>query len=420
MILVPRPHVPYNQQCHDDQETQSPQLVEGLVMLRIPPNTMLIPALLVFVSCSDRQKSAGCKEQSDCPRGTSCRARMCEAANPPVAAIRLPDSSLVSGRRITFDGASSADQNPGGRMVGYFWKVRRCPDTTCDADPAQGTNPTLETIFLCGGSYGIALTVTNSFGLESVPAKSTITVAAGSAANLPPGPALVVDGAVHAITVTADGTSYIGGQFERIGPATGHGVPLDGRTGVLVPSSSPAVNGVVHAAAPDGAGGWYIGGEFTHVGGIPRKNVAHIAPGGAVDPCWDPGCDSPVFALAVNRGLVYVGGDFWRVGGQIRSRVAAIDTAGGLTSWNPAPNGSVHALLVIGDTVYAGGDFHYVGEKNSPGLAAIAPDGTVRDWSFRLDNGADVRALAASGDTLYAGGWFNDFTTDQGTQTRHG
>src|SRR2546428_163520 len=91
---------------------------------------------------------------------------------------------------------------------------------------------------------------------------------AGSALGQTVNPNLwVTNGPVSAV-VRDGGTIYVGGDFTRVGPATGGGVPLDATTGSLQPFF-PKVAGIVRVAIPDGSGGWYIGGSFTYVGGLP-------------------------------------------------------------------------------------------------------------------------------------------------------
>src|SRR5262252_8180478 len=68
-------------------------------------------------------------------------------------------------------------------------------------------------------------------------------------------------------TAVLDGnTLYVGGDFTRIGPVTGCGVPLDITSGAPV-TGFPIVVGDVSCALADGSGGWFIGGDFTSVGG---------------------------------------------------------------------------------------------------------------------------------------------------------
>src|SRR5262245_52131028 len=77
--------------------------------------------------------------------------------------------------------------------------------------------------------------------------------------------------------VVSGNTLYIGGEFTRVGPATGSAVPVDAVTG-LPPASFPRTNGAVTAVVPDGAGGWFIGGGFTEVDGIFRLGIARLNP----------------------------------------------------------------------------------------------------------------------------------------------
>ncbi len=165
----------------------------------------------------------------------------------------------------------------------------------------------------------------------------------------------VTDGQVAAIVRSGD-TVYLGGDFSRVGPRTGPGMALDGASGAMNPAFAKVAGAYVVATAPDGSGGWYIGGNFTAVGGVPRANLAHILPSGAVDPNWNPGAVGEVSVLKVSGSTVYAGGGFFSVGGQSRERLAALDaTSGAVLPWNPRANDHVSALAVAGSTVYAGG-----------------------------------------------------------------
>src|SRR6185503_9090410 len=152
----------------------------------------------------------------------------------------------------------------------------------------------------------------------------------------------VTNGQVNAV-VSNGGTIYIGGDFSRVGPATGSGVALDAGSGAAQ-QPYPKVVGVVYAVARDGKGGWFVGGSFTHVRGQPRSNLAHLDADGVLT-AWNPGANLPVRAMAVIGRTVYVGGDFTSIGGQERNRIAAIDAVDAtVTAWNPIANSSVHAL----------------------------------------------------------------------------
>src|SRR5215831_2204369 len=86
-------------------------------------------------------------------------------------------------------------------------------------------------------------------------------------------------------TVLDGNTLYIGGDFTRIGPVTGCGVPLD--TGSGAPAAGfPVIVGDVSCALADGSGGWFVGGDFTSVGDQARTNLAHVLADGTVS-AWD-------------------------------------------------------------------------------------------------------------------------------------
>jgi len=223
----------------------------------------------------------------------------------------------------------------------------------------------------------------------------------------------VTNGTVRATAIGPDGTTYIGGDFTYVGPATGSGVALNATSGAR-DTSFPFVDGRVDAAVPDGAGGFYISGTFTVVGGFARNNIAHILAGGSVDAAFDPSANNSVMALAVSGTTVYAGGGFTVIGGQSRNGIAALDaTTGAATAWNPNAGGTspyVWALAVSGSTVYAGGDFTSIGGQGRNYIAALdASSGLATAWNPNASGGVystKVRALAVSGATVYVGGSF--------------
>lgn len=213
----------------------------------------------------------------------------------------------------------------------------------------------------------------------------------------------VTNGPVH-VVVEAAGTIYIGGNFSRVGLASGGAAALEASGALLV---LPEVAGEVLAVASDGLGGWYLGGVFTHVGGVPRSNVAHVQADQVVS-SWDPNANGAVLALAVIGTTVYAGGQFSSIGGQARNRIAGLEAASGLaTGWNPSANGFVHALAATATTVYAGGSFTTIGGQMRRFIAAIdATTGSAAAWP---NANSDVLALAVAGNgaTVYAGGNFS-------------
>ena len=236
--------------------------------------------------------------------------------------------------------------------------------------------------------------------------------------NIPCEETWITNGPVGAIATTPS-TTYIGGNFNYVGPYTGNGVPIDATTGKPV-GQFPKVSGSVVACVSDGADGWYIGGDFTQVGTVKRNRIAHLLSNGTVDLAWDPNANGGggtstvgrVEALVVSGTTVYVGGYFTEIGGQPRNHIAALDAiTGTATDWNPNINSSsvdcsVYALAVSGTTIYAGGRFSNIGGQMRSYVAALdATTGLATDWNPNANS--SVYALVISGTTIYVGGNFS-------------
>jgi hypothetical protein len=232
-----------------------------------------------------------------------------------------------------------------------------------------------------------------------------------AAAALPgaaPLPSISVDDRVDAILPIGDKV-YLGGNFDLVGRSPGHGVAFD--TATMQDTGLPAVGhagtspGRVDAVVPDGAGGWFIGGRFATVGGLPRRNLAHVTPAGAVDPGFDPAPDDEVEAMALLGDTLYIGGQFANVAGQSRSRLAAVGTDGVLTAWDPGADGTVTALAGAGSTVYVGGAFNTLSGAARAKVGAVdATTGDETTWAPQADN--EVTSLEVAGGGVFATGYF--------------
>lgn len=212
-------------------------------------------------------------------------------------------------------------------------------------------------------------------------------------------------------------TLYIGGDFDYIGPASGHAALLDINSG-QADFDFPKIDGVVLSTASDGAGGWFVGGLFTRVGGIARQNLVHIFSNGDVDLNWNPAPDDAVRALALSGNILYIGGDFTSVGEENRAKFAAVDTiTGQVTSFtadvagNPlgsssgAPDGRVRALALTGDSLYIAGEFFTISGVSRTNLAALdlATD-SITAWNPGPDFA--VFTVAPTAQSVYVGGAF--------------
>src|SRR5689334_7630497 len=104
--------------------------------------------------------------------------------------------------------------------------------------------------------------------------------AAGAAAQSIRDDLWVTNGSVFSQAVVGN-TLYLGGQFNRVGPATGGFMPTDVTTGqaTLPPLG---VDGAVNAIVNDGSGGFILGGSFQHYNGVARSNLARVDASGTL------------------------------------------------------------------------------------------------------------------------------------------
>jgi len=204
----------------------------------------------------------------------------------------------------------------------------------------------------------------------------------------------VTNGFVYSSALLAN-TLYLGGQFNRIGPATGGFMPTDATTGI---KTLPAFNvdGAVNAIVADGTGGYIIGGSFKHYKGVERSSLARIDANGDLR-AWNPGVNGIVKSIAVGGGRVYLGGDFLDVGGLPRTNAAAVDTASGATvstSWVPNPTLPVHYIGYLNGLVYMGGEFFDVaGTQRAHGGSFDAVTAAPTQWQPNTDGTIYTMAL---------------------------
>ena len=225
----------------------------------------------------------------------------------------------------------------------------------------------------------------------------------------------VTDGSVYAETISGN-TLYVGGNFFRVGPASGGWAQVDS-VGNLV-SPVPLIQGYVFCSAADGQGGWFVGGEFNGALGQSRGNLAHFDAAGNLYP-WNPGASGRVSSMLLFAGHLYIGGSFSFVHGQPRNNLAVVDTASGnVGSWQPNVDGEVDAITPFGSTFLVGGNFQHVGAFVRHNFAGIDTAGTL--WSLDPEPNGPVHAIGfvhritPNTVTVYLGGEF----TAAGGQSR--
>ena len=227
---------------------------------------------------------------------------------------------------------------------------------------------------------------------------------------------LWAEGGINVVAREADGSLLVGGHFEKI-----KGVARKGLARILPDGSVDPdfdvnllpVQGHISAIHVAADGSIFVGGNFDFIGGQSRNRLAKLSPAtGAADPTWNPGANSGVTLLVPGSGdVLYVAGYFQSVGGQSRNYLAKLSTAGTGAAdpgWNPLAGHVVNALQydAANDRLYVGGGFTSMGGASRGRVARIDGSGTgaVDAWTADADN--DVNALLLDGNVLYVGGRF--------------
>lgn len=230
-----------------------------------------------------------------------------------------------------------------------------------------------------------------------------------------------IDGDVRALAFRPDGSTWLGGDFGRVGDATRRALARVDAQGQAEGPRSDATNpGIVNAIVLQPDEHVVVGGEFAFddASGT-RTNLLRLRPDGRFDTGWSANTDGAVRALAVDgEGAVYVGGSFETIGGVARRDLAKIgaDVAGTVDAlWDPSPapgirHPGVDKLAVHGDQLFVGGDFHGIGgDWRRNGLARVSTHGeglADPSWSPAVYvEGIDAMVVGPDG-ALYAAGDF--------------
>jgi len=251
-----------------------------------------------------------------------------------------------------------------------------------------------------------------------------------------PGPG--ANNVVRAVAVQADGKILVGGDFTTLGqgvlfsPTRNHIGRLD-VDGSLDTSFNPGASDRVWAVAVQADGKILVGGAFTTLGGggfgtTTRNRIGRLNADGSLDTSFDPGADDDVNELAVQAdGKILVGGQFATLGGggtgtTPRMRLGRLNANGSVdTSFNPGANSPVWALAVQADgKILVGGFFTTLASRTRNYLGRLNADGSL-DTSFTPGANGSVLAVAvqADGKILVGGGFTTLGGGGTGTTTRN-
>lgn len=232
--------------------------------------------------------------------------------------------------------------------------------------------------------------------------------------NTVPDDTAKVAGGVYGMAL-ANGKTYIGGQFTKVGgKARANVAAITNSDGKVDATFDPGTDGRVRAvAASDDGSIIFIGGTFTTAGGEPHANLAALdANTGQPIANWQADTTGPspeVWSLAVKGDRLYVGGRFTGIDGSARKWLALVDIATGdlVTSFKPAPNANVTEVVVSpdGSTVFASGYFTALGGQSRLYAAGVdATTGTATAWNPTGSGGAAITiALSPDGSRVFYG-----------------
>jgi uncharacterized delta-60 repeat protein len=237
------------------------------------------------------------------------------------------------------------------------------------------------------------------------------------------------DGEVTSIAVRPNGDILVAGVFTTFGG----GVTARNRIlrlkndGSLDPTFDPNANDQVLAMAVQRNGQIIIGGTFTTLspnGGptVARLKIARLNSDGSVDPNFNPGADSTLDAITIDRfDNILVGGFFTHVGGVARHFLARLTDSGTVDGgFNPNPTGTsvpvgpaIFVCLQQDDKILVGGDFTVIDGLACRNIARLDATGHA-DSSFNPiatgpTNVGKVLSMAVQSDgKILVGGFFTN------------
>ena len=233
-----------------------------------------------------------------------------------------------------------------------------------------------------------------------------------------------LNGTVDTITVLADGSMFVGGNFTSVqeggavliggsfttvgGNSAAHLARLNSDS-TFDSSFSAHPDGPVNAIVPLVSGKVIVGGAFANVDGETRPNLVRLNADASIDSSFSAAVNAAVDSIALQLdGHILIGGAFTTVGGQNTAYMARLGTTGLPDStFTPSVNGIVNAIAIQpnGQIVIAG-SFTSVGGLAVGGLARLNPDGSP-DPSFNPQANGTVQAISQQLDgSFYVSGSF--------------
>lgn len=211
------------------------------------------------------------------------------------------------------------------------------------------------------------------------------------------------NGQVNA-AVKLNNKTYIGGEFNYIGPTSGSLGSYQLSQSQIV-NKNLVIDGQINAMVSDNQGNTYLGGDFSINGG-PRISLAKFSSTMVLDNTFNFSFNGIIQHLAINNNCLFAAGNFSTINNQNRFGVAGIELAGNtLTTFSPNPDGPVFAMNSANGILYIGGSFNLISGTQRGSIAAY--DGARNILPLNVPVFGVVRSIAAVDSLLFIAGSFD-------------
>lgn len=217
-------------------------------------------------------------------------------------------------------------------------------------------------------------------------------------------PCSTPNGPVNSISVLADNTAIVAGEFSTLGGQTRHNIAKITANGIVVPSFGSSLftcNGAIRCTVIQPDGMIVVGGDFTYIYPSTRNRIARYNADGVLDSTFDPGpgADAAVRSVALGfNGRILLAGDFTTLRGLSEYSFGALgptgDSANGFFT-GTGPNGPVHTVRARSDgRILLAGEFTEYNGTLAYKHTRLLLHGTI-DGSFANNGASDiVRAIS--------------------------
>jgi len=215
---------------------------------------------------------------------------------------------------------------------------------------------------------------------------------------------------VYTITISQDGTIFIGGQFTQYNEMTSQRIVKLNNDGTLNTSFSSNVANTVRQIALQADGKIVIGGDFTYVNGLAKNYIARLNEDGTTDTSFiATGADMSIYSLLVSDDKIYVGGPFFTFNGAQRMGLVRLNQNGSIDTAFGSLNGYVLQMVRQPDgKIIAAGEFGSFNDDYSvKNVIRFSEDGTVDSFIAKGAEGLITSiALKSDGKVLFAGSFY--------------